>query len=154
MENIIFAALLYILVPAFLLWLNHESTTANLFVDPQSKNNIRTEKLPHQHSDYRCPNKYRLSSHQSVTSRKINPTTSESNLLNHKCAQAQSHHTNAIQKAPYKQVLPTIIKLESKDSEQDYHQLTIRQLKKIAQKRKIKRYGSMRKEDLILALTT
>lgn len=138
MENIIFAALLYILVSAFLLWLNHESTTANQLIDPQLKNNIPTEKLPH----------------QSVTSRKIKPTTSESNLLNHKCAPAQSHHTDVIQKAAYKQVLPTIRKLESKDSEQDYHQLTIRQLKKIAQKRKIKRYGSMRKKDLILALTT
>ena len=130
--------LLYILVPAFLLWLNYESSTANEFIAPQLNNNIKSKTLPH----------------QSVTNHKIKPATSESNLLNHKCAPPQSHHTNAIQKAPNQQVLPTIRKLESQDSEPDYHQLTIRQLKKIARNRKIKRYGSMRKQDLILALTT
>ena len=168
MENIIFAALLYILVPVFLLWLNHESATANQLVDTQLKNNTTATNL----------------SHQSTINDDIKPAFTESNLLNYKCAEArldnsqserclspsdcdlgsplglrkrrgsQSLHTNTYQKTSENKVPPTIQKLKSQENEPDYQQLTIRQLKKIAQKRKIKRYGTMKKQDLILALTS
>lgn len=73
MENIIFAALLYILVPAFLLWLNHECATANQLVDTQLKNNTTATNL----------------SHQSTINDDIKPAFTESNLLNYKCAEAR-----------------------------------------------------------------
>ena len=159
MENMIFAALLYILVPVFLLWLNHgaykpcpsragsaphECARVNRFVDTQLQNDTTATNL----------------SHQSTINHDIKPAFTESNLLNYNCPQAQlgdfqherSHLTNINQKTSENLVEPTIQKLESEENQPDYHQLTIRQLKKIAQKRKIKRYGTMKKQDLIFAL--
>ena len=149
----IFAGLLYILVPAFLLWLNHESATANQLVDTQLKNNTTATNL----------------SHQFTINHDIKPAFTESNLLNYKCAEArlgepqherclrlasQSLHTNTYQKTSENLVPLTIQKLKSQENEPDYQQLTIRQLKKIARKRKIKRYSNMKKQDLIFALTS
>ena len=108
----IFAGLLYILVPALLLWLNHESALRSQFIAPQLCTHTSTD-------DPQC-----------------------------------TDNTNPIQKASDTQVMPAIKKLESKQTQLDYHQLTIRQLKTIARKRKIKRYSSMRKKDLIFALTS
>ena len=82
--------------------------------------------------------------HPSITTHNLIPACSKSDRLN----------SDRIQQTSRKQALPTMKKHESEDTQLDYHQLTIRQLKKIAQQRKIKRYGNMRKADLILALTT